>query len=106
MFQSTTKHTLWSAPIIFVKSIFLAISSSFDVVVYNFNLNFYIGDLTEPVIGSWFTKNFNFQASAYFVCILNIIFAIIFRLYFKSDIKGINKEINSEEKMINILTND
>ena len=71
-----------------------------------FNLNFYIGDLTEPVIGSWFTKNFNFQASAYFVCILNIMFAIIFRLYFKSDIKGINKDINSEEKMANILTNE
>ena len=26
-----------------------------------FNLCFYLGDLVEPVIGSWLTKNFNFQ---------------------------------------------
>ena len=71
-----------------------------------FNLCFYVGDLIEPVIGSWFTKNFNFQASAFFVCVLNIVYGILFRLYFKSDIKGINREINSEEKMANILTNE
>ena len=71
-----------------------------------FNLCFYVGDLIEPVIGSWFTKNFNFQASAFFVCVLNVVYGILFRLYFKSDIKGINREINSEEKMANILTNE
>ena len=71
-----------------------------------FNLCFYVGDLIEPVIGSWFTKNFNFQASAFFVCFLNVIYGILFGLFFKSDIKRINGEINSEEKMANILTNE
>ena len=56
-----------------------------------FNLCFYIGDLIEPVIGSWFTKNFNFQASAYFVCVLNIIYGIIFGLFFKQNEKDIDK---------------
>ena len=56
-----------------------------------FNLCFYIGDLIEPVIGSWFTKNFNFQASAYFTCFLNIIYGIIFGLFYKPEIKDIKK---------------
>ena len=64
-----------------------------------FNLCFYISDLIEPVIGSWITKAFSFQMSAYFSFVLNIIYAIIFRLYFKFEIKGINP--NEEDLLIN-----
>ena len=72
-----------------------------------FNLNFYLGDLTEPVIGAWFTKNFNFSASAYFACILNIIYGIIFGFYFRPKIKGIEiNEVNLiDKKFSNILQN-
>ena len=71
-----------------------------------FNLCFYVGDLIEPVIGSWFTKTFNFQMSAYFSCVLNIIYAILFGLYFKYQIKGINtneaKILLIDKKLSNI----
>ena len=73
-----------------------------------FNLCFYTGDLTEPVIGSWFTKNFNFSASAYFTCILNIIYGIIFGYFFRPEIKGIekNEEQLIDKKLSNIIQNE
>ena len=73
-----------------------------------FNLSFYLGDLTEPVIGSWFTKNFNFSASAYFACVLNIIYGILFGMYFKSEIKRtvIKEEKVIEKKLSNIIQNE
>ena len=71
-----------------------------------FNLCFYLGDLTEPVMGSWLTKNFSFQFSAYFVCILNIIYGIIFGKYFKQEIKRDEKTINLDNKMANILPSE
>ena len=73
-----------------------------------FNLCFYIGDLIEPVIGSWFTKNFNFQASAYFTCFLNIIYGIIFGLFYKPEIKDIKKNSDNiiiDKKLSNIQVN-
>ena len=73
-----------------------------------FNLCFYIGDLTEPVIGSWFTKNFNFQASAYFTCILNIIYGVVFGIFFKTEIKKFQKNNDNiiiEKKLSNIQEN-
>ena len=71
-----------------------------------YNLCFYLSDLIEPVIGSWITKNFNFQASAYFACVLNVFYGALFVLYFKSEIKGINEEIIIDKKMANIITNE
>ena len=73
-----------------------------------FNLCFYIGDLTEPVIGSWFTKNFNFQASAYFTCILNIVYGVVFGIFFKTEIKKFQKNNDNiiiEKKLSNIQEN-
>ena len=73
-----------------------------------FNLCFYIGDLIEPVIGSWFTKNFNFQASAYFTCFLNIIYGIIFGLFYRPEIKDIKKNSDNiiiDKKLSNIQVN-
>ena len=63
-----------------------------------FNLCFYTADLIEPVIGSWITKIFNFEMSAYFCCVLNVIFAILFGLFFEYEIKGIN--INNETNLL------
>ena len=72
-----------------------------------FNLCFYVGDLTEPVIGAWFTKTFNFQASAIFSFVLNVIYGILFGRYFKSEIQKAKKEeIILEKKMANIREND
>ena len=71
-----------------------------------YNLCFYLSDLIEPVIGSWITKNFNFQASAYFACVLNVFYGALFVLYFKSEIKGISEEIIIDKKMANIITNE
>ena len=73
-----------------------------------FNLCFYIGDLIEPIIGSWFTKTFNFQASAYFTCFLNIIYGIIFGLFYKPEIKDIKKNSDNiiiDKKLSNIQVN-
>ena len=72
-----------------------------------FNLCFYLGDLVEPVIGSWLTKNFNFQVSACATCILSIIYGIIFGSYYKSEIKRniLNQTFNLDNKMSNIIQN-
>ena len=72
-----------------------------------FNLCFYLGDMTEPVIGSWFTKNFNFAASAYFACVLNIIYGILFRMHFNPEIKrAVIKEENVVEKQLSNIIQD
>ena len=72
-----------------------------------FNLCFYIGDLTEPVLGSFLTKTFNFKVSAIVTCVINIIYGILFGTYFRAEIKMVeNKEINADKKMSNILQNE
>ena len=72
-----------------------------------FNLCFYVGDLTEPVLGSFLTKTFNFKVSAIVTCVINIIYGILFGTYFRAEIKMVeNKEINADKKMSNILQNE
>ena len=44
--------------------------------------------------------------SAYFTCGLNIIFGILFWLNFKLGIKGLNEDINLDNKMANIIHNE
>lgn len=58
-----------------------------DIPASVFNLSFYIGDLFEPVLGSWITTNYYFQISAYFACFVSLCYGILFGIYF-------NKEIN------------
>lgn len=58
-----------------------------DIPASVFNLSFYIGDLFEPVLGSWITTNYYFQISAYFTCFVSLCYGILFGIY-------LNKEIN------------
>ena len=82
-----------------------------DIPSSLFNFSFFVGDLIEPVIGSWITAHFNFQASAYFASFCSFSMAMTFGYYHYNEIKGMhlidkeiqliqNKEssINKEEK--------
>ena len=66
-----------------------------------FNISFYLGDLIEPVIGSWITTNFYFQMSAYFACFLSVCFGIAFGWYFTNEIN--KSKVNEEEIKIQLI---
>lgn len=83
-----------------------------DIPASVFNLSFYVGDLIEPVLGSWITTNYYFQMSAYFACFLSTCYGILFRMYFKKEINmtKINEENLDlqliDEKLSNIKSKD
>ena len=82
-----------------------------DLLSSIFNISFYIGDLIEPIIGSWITINYYFHMSAYFACFLSTFFGIIFGYYFNNEInnnKYSRKELDLqliEKKLSNINNN-
>ena len=49
-----------------------------DIPSSIFNISCYIGELFEPILGSWITKKSNFQNSAYVSCFISIIFSVFF----------------------------
>ena len=72
-----------------------------DIPASVFNLSFYVGELFEPVVGSWITQNYYFQMSAYFACFLSTGFAVLFGIYFNGEINGnIIKEEELDRKLI------
>ena len=71
-----------------------------DIPASIFNVSFYIGDLIEPVIGSWITTNFYFQMSAYFACFCSICMAICFGCYFYNEINGENINVEDYETQL------
>jgi MFS family permease len=48
-----------------------------DIPSSLFNFSFFVGDLIEPVLGSWINFHFGFHMSAYFASFLSIIMAFI-----------------------------
>ena len=51
-----------------------------------FNLSFYLADFFSPIIGSFFTSHFSFEASAYFTSFITFCFWLIFSLFYKDKI--------------------
>lgn len=74
-----------------------SLSSSF--ISFSFNS----GNLFEPVLGSWITKNFSFRASAYFAAFCSFSIALLFRHYFYNNIYGVN--LVHEESLSLLLEN-
>ena len=52
-----------------------------------FNVSFYFGDFVSPIIGSYFTSHFSFEASAYFTSFITFIFWLSFSFFYKDKIK-------------------
>lgn len=85
-----------------------------DIPFSLFNFSFFVGDLIEPVLGSWINFHFGFHMSAYFASFLSIIMAFILYYNYSNEIKKpplIESENNVEliEKKlsnINIKYND
>ena len=85
-----------------------------DIPSSLFNFSFFVGDLIEPVFGSWINFHFGFHMSAYFASFLSIIMAFILYYNYSNEIKKpplIESENNVEliEKKlsnINIKYND
>ena len=61
-----------------------------DIPSSIFNISCYIGELFEPILGSWITKKTNFKTSAYVSCFISVLFSAFFGCYFL-------KEINSSK---------
>ena len=72
-----------------------------------FNVSFYFGDFVSPIIGSYFTSHFSFEASAYFTSFITFIFWLSFSFFYKDKIKlFFEQEIieeNIEKNKINNL---
>jgi len=84
-----------------------------DIPSSLFNFSFFVGDLIEPVLGSWINYHFNFHVSAYFASFLSIIMAFILYYNYSNEIKKpplIENENNVElidKKLSNInIKND
>ena len=79
-----------------------------DIPSSLFNFSFFVGDLIEPVLGSWINFHFGFHMSAYFASFLSIIVAFILYYNYSNEIKKpplIENENNVEliEKNYRIL---
>ena len=76
-----------------------------DIPSSIFNISCYIGELFEPILGSWITKKTNFQYSAYFSCFISVLFSSFFGCYFLKEInpsKPNEGELIIEKKLSNI----
>ncbi len=58
-----------------------------DIPSSLFNFSFFVGDLIEPVLGSWINFHFSFHMSAYFASFLSIIMAFILYHNYSNEIK-------------------
>ena len=66
-----------------------------------FNLSFYLADFFSPIIGSFFTSHFSFEASAYFTSFITFCFWLIFSIFYKDKIKLFFVSKNIKENIEN-----